>query len=111
VTIGDVIHVSGLMALNSHGNLPESDAAAQMRIVLTRLAGVLAAQNSDLSHVFSTTLHVTADVSDHVLVNVIDAHRRAFSGAAPVSTLLVCPVLPWPGAQVQLSAQASRSAA
>jgi reactive intermediate/imine deaminase len=97
---GDLLFVSGVVAVDSDGNLVGGDdMVAQTRQVLENLRRVLAAAGCGSEDVVKVTIFLT-DVDDRPRINPL---RQEFFGATrPASTLVEVSRLAVPGAKVEI---------
>jgi 2-iminobutanoate/2-iminopropanoate deaminase len=104
VRAGDLLFVSGVVAVDADGNLVGGDdVVAQTRQVLENLGRVLAAAGCGSENVVKVTIFLT-DADDRPTINPL---RQEFFGATrPASTLVEVPRLAVPGAKVEIEAVA-----
>jgi 2-iminobutanoate/2-iminopropanoate deaminase len=104
VRAGDLLFVSGVVAVDADGNLVGGDdVVAQTRQVLENLRRVLAAAACGSEDVVKVTIFLT-DVDDRPRINPL---RQEFFGATrPASTLVEVSRLAVPGAKVEIEAVA-----
>ncbi len=104
VRAGDLLFVSGVVAVDTDGNLVGGDdAVAQARQVFENLRAVLAAAGCGFEDVVKITIFLT-DVDDRARLNPL--RQEAFGSARPASTLVEVPRLAVPGAKVEIEAVA-----
>lgn len=102
VRAGDLLFVSGVVAVDGDGNLVGGDdAVAQARQVFENLRTVLAAAGCGFQDVAKITIFLT-DVDDRARLNPL--RQEAFGSARPASTLVEVPRLAVPGARVEIEA-------
>lgn len=99
---GDVLFISGCVALDATGEVVEpGDARAQARVVHEHLGAALRAAGTDFSHVLKVTVFLT-DVDDRHVVN--EVRREFFGDSFPASTLVEVAALVLPGLVVEIEA-------
>ena len=104
VRAGDLLFVSGCVALDGDGRLVGGDdVVAQARQVFANLGAVLAAAGAGIADVVKVTVFLT-DVDDRPAVN--EVRRAVFGDVRPASTLVEVARLPVPGARVEVEAVA-----
>jgi 2-iminobutanoate/2-iminopropanoate deaminase len=108
VAIGDLVFVSGQIALDSAtGKLVEGDVSAEARQSLENLKTVLGAAGLGFGHVVKTTIFLTS-MSDFAAVNEV---YKSFVGEPyPARSTIAVAALPM-GAKVEIEMIAARSAA
>ena len=100
VRAGNLLFVSGVVAVDADGNLVGGDdVVAQARQVLENLRKVLAAARCGFEDVVKVTIFLT-DVGDRPRVNPL--RQEAFGATRPASTLVEVPRLAVPGAKVEI---------
>jgi len=100
VRAGDLLFVSGIVAVDSEGRLVGgNDVVAQTRQVLDNMRTVLAAGGCAFEDVVKVTIFLT-DVDDRPLINPL--RREAFGSVLPASTLVEVPRLAVEGAKVEI---------
>ena len=100
VRAGDLLFVSGIVAVDGEGRLVGGDdVVAQTRQVLDTMRTVLAAGGCGFADVVKVTIYLT-DVDDRPLVNPL--RQQAFGSARPASTLVEVPRLAVEGAKVEI---------
>jgi reactive intermediate/imine deaminase len=104
VRAGDLLFVSGVVAVDADGSLVGGDdVVAQTQQVLGNLGRVLAAAGCGAEDVVKVTIFLT-DVDDRPKINPL---RQEFFGATrPASTLVEVSRLAVPGAKVEIEAVA-----
>jgi 2-iminobutanoate/2-iminopropanoate deaminase len=104
VRAGDLLFVSGVVAVDADGKLVGGDdVVAQTRQVLENLGRVLQAAGCGSEDVVKVTIFLT-DVDDRPRINPL---RQEFFGATrPASTLVEVARLAVPGAKVEIEAVA-----
>jgi 2-iminobutanoate/2-iminopropanoate deaminase len=104
VRAGDLLFVSGVVAVDTAGNLVGGDdVVAQTRQVFENVQRVLTAAGCGFEDVVKVTIFLT-DVDDRPRINPL---RQEFFGATrPASTLVEVPRLAVPGAKVEIEAVA-----
>jgi len=108
VAIGDLVFVSGQIALDSvAGKLIEGDIAAQTRQSLENLQAILAAAGLTFAHVVKTTIFLTS-MGDFAAVNAV--YKTYLTEPYPARSTIAVAALPM-GAKVEIEMVASRSAA
>jgi len=102
VRAGDLLFVSGLVAVDADGNLVGGDdVVAQARQVFDNLRQTLAAAGCSFGDVVKVTLFLT-DVSDRPRINPV--RQEHFGESRPASTLVEVSALAVPGAKVEVEA-------
>jgi 2-iminobutanoate/2-iminopropanoate deaminase len=102
--VGDLIFVSGLLALDTSGQLVgRGDAAAQAEHIFATLGTILGAVGSGFGDVAKVTIYLT-DLGDRLVLN--DVRRRVFGGYRPASTLVQVAGLIGDGTLVEIDAVA-----
>ena len=104
VRAGDLVFVSGVVAVDADGNLVGGDdVVAQTRQVLENTRKVLAAAGCGFEDVVKVTIFLT-DVDDRPRINPL--RQEVFGAARPASTLVEVSRLAVPGAKVEIEAVA-----
>jgi len=103
VRAGDLLFVSGCIAVDGDGRLVDGDVVAQTRQVFATLGAVLDAAGAGFGDVVKLTVFLT-DVDDRRAVNTV--RQQAFGDARPASTLVEVSRLAIPGALVEIEAVA-----
>ncbi len=104
VRAGDLLFVSGCIAVDGDGRLVGGDdAAAQTRQVFANLEAILAAAGASIRDVVKVTVFLT-DVGDRAAVNTV--REEIFGGTRPASTLVEVSKLVVDGARVEIEAVA-----
>jgi 2-iminobutanoate/2-iminopropanoate deaminase len=104
VRAGDLLFVSGIVAVDGEGRLVGGDdVVAQTRQVLENMHAVLAAAGCGFEDVVKVTIYLT-DADDRPLINPL--RQEVFGEARPASTLVEVPRLAVPGAKVEIEAVA-----
>ena len=102
VRAGDLLFVSGIVAVDGEGALVGGDdVVAQARQVFENMRAVLAAAGCGFGDVVKVTVFLT-DVDDRPLVNPV--RQDVFGEARPASTLVEVSRLAVPGAKVEVEA-------
>jgi 2-iminobutanoate/2-iminopropanoate deaminase len=102
VRAGDLLFVSGIVAVDGEGALVGGDdVVAQARQVFESMRAVLAAAGCGFGDVVKVTVFLT-DVGDRPLVNPV--RQDVFGEARPASTLVEVSRLAVPGAKVEVEA-------
>lgn len=100
VRAGDLLFVSGIVAVDGDGNLVGGDdVVAQARQVFENMRAVLAAGGCTFADVVKVTLFLT-DVDDRPKINPV--RQEAFGSTRPASTLVEVPRLAVRGAKVEV---------
>jgi reactive intermediate/imine deaminase len=104
VRAGELLFVSGCIAVDGEGNLVGGDdVVAQARRVFENVGAVLAAAGASPNDVVKVTLFLT-DVDDRPAINEV---RKAWFGETrPASTLVEVSRLAIPGAKIEVEAVA-----
>lgn len=102
VRFGDLLHVSGMVALSPDGQVVgKGDVAAQARHVHELLERTFAQVGATFDDVLKVTVYLT-DIADRDAVNEV---RKEFFGAAkPASTLVQVSALVLPELRVEIEA-------
>ena len=104
VRAGDLLFVSGLLAVDGEGALVGGvDVVAQARQVFTNLGAVLEAAGCGFSDVVKVTVFLTS-VDDRPLINPV--RQEVFGDSRPASTLVEVSRLALPGAKLEVEAVA-----
>ncbi|MEQ5829278.1 regulator [Sulfitobacter sp. NFXS29] len=103
---GDLVFVSGNVALDVNGTLRKGSAAQEARHALTNLRKVLRSAGCDLSDVIKTTIFIT-DMADYSEVNAV--YQEEFESHAPARSCVGVAELPL-GARVEIEAIARHRA-
>jgi reactive intermediate/imine deaminase len=104
VRAGDLLFVSGVVAVDADGNLVgRDDVVAQTRQVLENMRRVLEAAGCGFEDVVKVTIFLT-DVDDRPSINPL--RQEVFGAARPASTLVEVSRLAVPGAKVEIEAVA-----
>jgi len=104
VRAGDLLFVSGIVAVDARGKLVGGDdVIAQARQVFRNLAEVLAAADCGFEDVVKVTIFLT-DVDDRPKINPV--RQEVFGSARPASTLVEVSRLAVPGARIEVEAVA-----
>lgn len=100
VRAGELLHVSGIVAVDGGGNLVGgADVAAQTRQVFENMRAVLAAAGCGFEDVVKVTVFLT-DIDDRPLINPV--RQEVFGTTRPASTLVEVPRLAVDGAKVEI---------
>ena len=100
VRVGELLFVSGCIAVDADGNLVGGDdVVAQTRQVFTNLAAILDAAGASFADVAKVTVFLT-DVDDRARINPV--RQEFFGDARPASTLVEVSRLVVPGAKVEI---------
>ena len=101
---GDLLFVSGCVALDEHGRVAApGDVAGQARVVHEYLGRALRAAGADFGHVLKVTVFLT-DMADRGVVN--EVRKDYFGAARPASTLIEVSALAIDGLLVEIEAVA-----
>jgi 2-iminobutanoate/2-iminopropanoate deaminase len=104
VRAGDLLFVSGIVAVDRGGNLVGGgDVVAQARQVFENMRAVLAAAGCGFEDVVKVTIFLT-DVDDRPLINPL--RQEVFGATRPASTLVEVSRLAVEGAKVEVEAVA-----
>ncbi len=104
VRAGDLLFVSGIVAVDADGNLVGgADVVAQARQVFENMRAVLTAAGCGFEDVVKVTIYLT-DVDDRPSINPV--RQEVFGEARPASTLVEVPRLAVPGAKIEVEAVA-----
>lgn len=102
VRAGDLLFVSGIVAVDAEGNLVVGDdVVVQARHVFENMRAVLSAAGCGFEDVVKVTIFLT-DVDDGPKINAV--RREVFGDARPASTLVEVPRLAVPGAKIEVEA-------
>jgi reactive intermediate/imine deaminase len=100
VRAGEFLYVSGIVAVDGHGDLVGGDdVVAQTRQVFENMRAVLGAAGCGFADVVKVTIFLT-DVDDRPLINPV--RREVFGATRPASTLVEVPRLAVDGAKVEI---------
>ena len=100
VRAGDLLFVSGIVAVDGDGRLVGGDdVVAQTRQIFETMRSVLAAAGCGFEDVVKVTIFLT-DVEDRPLINPV--RREVFGATRPASTLVEVPRLAVDGAMVEI---------
>jgi 2-iminobutanoate/2-iminopropanoate deaminase len=100
VRAGDLLYVSGIVAVDGEGHLVGGDdVIAQTRQVFENIRAVLAAAGCGFGDVVKVTIFLT-DVDDRPLINPV--RQEVFGTTRPASTLVEVPRLAVAGAKVEI---------
>ena len=104
VRAGDLLFVSGFVAVDGEGRLVGGDdVVAQTRQVLANLGVALAAADATFADVVKVTVYLT-DIDDRARINPV--RQEVFGNTRPASTLVEVSALATPGAKVEIDAVA-----
>jgi reactive intermediate/imine deaminase len=104
VRAGDLLFVSGVVAVDAAGELVGGDdVVEQARQVFRNMGAVLAAAGCGFEDVVKVTVFLT-DVGDRALVNPV--RQEVFGEVRPASTLVEVSALAIPGARIEVEAVA-----
>jgi 2-iminobutanoate/2-iminopropanoate deaminase len=104
VRAGNLLFVSGCVALDEHGNLVgEGDVVAQTRQVFANIGLVLEAAGATFADIVKVTTFLM-DIDDRARINPV--RQEFFGDARPASTLVEVSALATPGAKVEIDAVA-----
>jgi reactive intermediate/imine deaminase len=100
VRAGNLVYVSGIVAVDGDGNLVGGDdVVAQTRQVFENMRAVLAAAGCGFADVVKVTVFLT-DIDDRPLINPV--RQEVFGEARPASTLVEVHRLAVDGAKVEI---------
>jgi 2-iminobutanoate/2-iminopropanoate deaminase len=100
VRAGELLFVSGIVAVDGAGNLVGGDDVVQQTTqVFENMRAVLAAGGCDFVDVVKVTIFLT-DVDDRPKINPL--RQQVFGSTRPASTLVEVPRLAVPGAKVEI---------
>jgi len=100
VRAGGFVYVSGIVAVDGHGDLVGGDdVVAQTRQVFENMRAVLAAAGCGFEHVVKVTIFLT-DADDRPLITPV--RQEVFGMTRPASTLVEVPRLAVDGAKVEI---------
>jgi 2-iminobutanoate/2-iminopropanoate deaminase len=104
VRAGNLLFVSGLVAVDGEGNLVGGeDVVAQTRQVFENMRAILAAAGCGFENVVKVTIFLT-DIDDRPAINPV--RQEVFGEARPASTLVEVTRLAVSGARVEIEAVA-----
>jgi 2-iminobutanoate/2-iminopropanoate deaminase len=104
VRAGDVLFLSGIVAVDAEGTLVGGDdVVAQTRQVFDNMRAVLAAAGCGFEDVVKVTIFLT-DIDERPRINPV--RQEMFGAARPASTLVEVPRLAVPGARIEIEAVA-----
>jgi reactive intermediate/imine deaminase len=105
VRVGDLLFVSGVVAVDGDGRLVGGDdVVAQARQVFENMRAILAAAGCGFADVVKVTVFLT-DVDDRQLINPV--RQEVFGETRPASTLVEVPRLAVEGARIEIECVAS----
>ena len=100
VRAGDLLFVSGIVAVDTGGRLVGGDdVVSQTRQVFENMRAVLTEAGCGFEDVVKVTIFLT-DVDERPLINPV--RREVFGATRPASTLVEVPRLAVPGAKVEI---------
>jgi reactive intermediate/imine deaminase len=100
VRVGDLLFVSGCIAVDGEGNLVGGDdVVAQTRQVFANLAAILGAAGATFADVAKMTVYLT-DIDDRARINPV--RQEVFGPTRPASTLVEVSRLVLPDAKVEI---------
>jgi 2-iminobutanoate/2-iminopropanoate deaminase len=104
VRAGDVLFLSGIVAVDAEGTLVGGDdVVAQARQVFDNMRAVLAAAGCGFEDVVKVTIFLT-DIDERPRINPV--RQEMFGAARPASTLVEVPRLAVPDARIEIEAVA-----
>lgn len=104
VRLGDLLFVSGCVAVDGEGRLVGGDdVVEQARQVFRNIGDVLRAAGASFADVVKVTVYLT-DVDDRPKINPV--RQEVFGAARPASTLVEISRLAIPGAKIEVDAVA-----
>jgi reactive intermediate/imine deaminase len=104
VRVGDLLFVSGVLAVDDQGRLVgDDDVVAQARQVFVNMGAVLTAAGASFADVAKVTIFLT-DIDDRPQINPV--RQEVFGEARPASTLVEVSRLAVPGAKIEVEAVA-----
>jgi 2-iminobutanoate/2-iminopropanoate deaminase len=101
VRAGDLLFVSGIVAIDEAGSLVSDDVVEQARHVFMNIGAVLDAAGATFADVVKVTIFLT-NVDDRARINPV--RQQVFGGTRPASTLVEVSRLAVPGAKVEIEA-------
>ena len=102
VRAGDLLFVSGIVAVDANGDLVGGDdVGAQARLVFESIERILAAAGCSFDDVVKVTIFLT-DVDDRPRINPV--RQEVFGTTRPASTLVEVSRLAVPGAKIEVEA-------
>lgn len=101
VRAGGFLFLSGVLAMDAHGNIVEGDVTKQTRIILERIAATLAECGARMDQVVRCTIWL-ADLEDFAAFN--QEYAQHFAGALPARSCVQAPL--YKGARVEIEVQA-----
>jgi 2-iminobutanoate/2-iminopropanoate deaminase len=101
VRAGDLLFVSGVVAIDESGRLVSDDVVEQARHVFTNIGAVLDAAGATFADVVKVTLFLT-NVDDRARINPV--RQQVFGETRPASTLVEVSRLAVPGAKIEVEA-------
>jgi enamine deaminase RidA (YjgF/YER057c/UK114 family) len=105
VRVGQIVHVSGTTAIDSHGTLVgKNDARAQTMQTLANIRQALEKAGASLEHVVRTRIYVTNMVRDWEVVG--RAHGEVFGAIRPATAMVEVSRLIDPDMLVEIEADA-----
>ncbi|MGI9335125.1 MAG: RidA family protein [Gammaproteobacteria bacterium] len=101
VRFGDLLFISGIVALDENMQVVGEDAATQTRTILGNIEKILTAAGAGFCDVLRVTVYLT-DIADRERINPV---RQAYFGEArPASTLVEVSALVLPELKVEIEA-------
>jgi 2-iminobutanoate/2-iminopropanoate deaminase len=101
VRAGDLLFVSGIIAIDESGRLVSDDVVEQARRVFMNICAVLDAAGATFADVVKVTLFLT-NVDDRARINPV--RQEVFGETRPASTLVEVSRLAVPGAKIEVEA-------
>jgi 2-iminobutanoate/2-iminopropanoate deaminase len=101
VRAGDLLFVSGIIAIDESGRLVSDDVVEQARRVFMNIGAVLDAAGATFADVVKVTLFLT-NVDDRARINPV--RQEVFGETRPASTLVEVSRLAVPGAKIEVEA-------
>jgi 2-iminobutanoate/2-iminopropanoate deaminase len=101
VRAGDLLFLSGVLAMDAQGNLVAGDVQVQTKAVLERIAATLAECGATMAQVVKATIWL-ADLGDFTAFNA--EYVKHFAGALPARSCVQAVL--YRGARVEIEVQA-----
>ncbi|NDF74896.1 MAG: RidA family protein, partial [Betaproteobacteria bacterium] len=103
VRAGNFLFLSGVLSIDSQGNIVGQDITTQTRLVLERIAATLAECDAGMDHVVRATIWL-ADLTDFAAFN--EEYGKHFAAALPARSCVQAPL--YKGARVEIEVQCWR---
>lgn len=105
VRVGDLLYLSGQVAVDNEGNVVgENDLAAQSRQIFENMKTVLASAGADFSHVFRLTTYFSIDLTEEATKAYWNVRKEYFGRHRPASTGVQVNALIYPSLMLEVDA-------